>query len=259
MLFRNIAPVFRSSFLIALILGTVNLSANPSEDFQKGNTAFEAGKFADAIPVYENIIKTGQSSVEVYFNLGNAYFKTGNLGKSILNYERAYKLSNGNRDVKKNLEIVRAQLKDEIIPLPPFFVAQFFSNIINLNSSTGWAILSLLFLWLGFTILSMKILGKKLPILENVARPSALFSISLGILFFILAFAKNANDFSKKELIVLAKKTELKEGADRSSPKIITLHEGTKSEMLDQIGDWFKIRLADGEEGWISQLDVEII
>lgn len=251
--------LFRYLMVLISVFGTVNLSANPAEDFQRGNAAYEAEKFADAIPIYENIIKAGQSSVEVYFNLGNAYFKTGNIGKTILNYERAYKLSNGSRDVKKNLEIARAKLKDEIIPLPPFFATQFFSNIINLNSSTGWAIFSLLFLWTGFIILSMKISGKKLPILENVGRSAALFSISLGALFFILAFAKNTNDVNAKELIVLAKETELKEGADKSSPKIITLHEGTKSEMLDQIGDWFKIRLADGEEGWISELDVEII
>ena len=256
---RVVIILKNTCLFIAFLCFSSSITANQVEKFEIGNKAFDAGKFTEAIQSYESIIEAGEHSTEIYFNLANAHYKNNNVGKAILNYERALKLSNGNKDVLKNLAIAKTKTTDEIEPLPPFFVTEFFGNIRDTFSSTSWAIFSLFFLWIGLGILILKNLNKKSFIPVHFRRPIVIASLSLALLGFLLGFAKNYHDHNFQEAIVLVKKTGLKEGADDSSPEFLSLHEGTKVELLDRIGDWLKVRLADGDEGWLNETDLEII
>lgn len=257
---KKIYKIGIKSILTGIFLGVLFLlKATPEENFQKGNEAFQAENYEGAIQFYENILSSNQHSLEVYFNLGNAYFENENLGKAILNYERALKLSNKNEALIENLKIARANISDEIEPLSPFFVVEFFRNIRDTFSTFGWGVLSLFGLWLGLGILIFKNLGLRNPIKERFRK--SLTVLGLGVAAFCLAFgfAKNYHDKNNKEAIILAKKTALKEAADNSSADFISLHEGTKVELVDKIGDWLKVRLADGDEGWLNKKDLEVI
>jgi len=158
---KNIfASSFRLHFLVVWcsILFTASIfSATSLED---ANAAFAKKDYPTAIKNYEQILESGQYSPELYFNLGNAYFKNKELGKAILNYERAAKYNSGNGDIQHNLTIAKNEMVDEIEPLPPFFVIQFFGGIRDILSSTGWAIVSLLFLWIGLGVFILKMLNK---------------------------------------------------------------------------------------------------
>ena len=226
--------------------------------FEVGNEAYAKKDYQSAISNYEAILQTGEYSSDLYYNLGNAYFKNGNLGKAILNFERANKNSPNDKDILHNLNHARVSTVDEIEPLPPFFVSSFFGGIRDLFFSIGWAIFSLLFLWIGLGILIAQLLQKlngNQRILK-IASISSLVLAGFGILF---GLARKSHEINFKEAIILEKQIDFKSAPEDNSENIMKLHEGTKVEILDKIDNYHKVKLADGDEGWINEKVLEMI
>ncbi len=233
-------------------------NANPTEAFQQGNQFYQKGDFAKAIEAYESILATGDISGELYFNLANAYLKNNQTGKAILNYERAKKFSS-DESLQTNLKIAESERVDQIEPLPPFFVKKIWSNFRDLFSSTAWSVLTLLFLWIGLGLLAHKALTNKALLPERALKVTVSLALFAFLISMVMAFAKYNFESTHQSAIVLQKETELKEAPDKISPQIIPLHEGTKVEIIDQIESWYKVRLADGEIGWMDSSVLEVI
>jgi len=226
--------------------------------FEDANAAYAKKDYPTAIKNYEQILESGKYSAELYFNLGNAYLKNKELGKAILNYERAKKYDSGNADIQHNLSSVKSMLIDKIEPLPPFFVTHFFGGIRDFFSSLGWAIFSLLFLWIGLGLFIFKIL-KKLSLSNNLTKIIGITSLVLAGIGTIFGIAKTSYDKNHKEAIITQNAIDFKSAPDEISENIMDLHEGTKVVLVDKIEDWFKVKLADGNEGWIQEEDLETI
>lgn len=241
-----------------LVFFSLSGNANPTSTFLEGNQFYQKGDFAKAIKIYESILETGDFSGELYFNLANAYLKNNQTGKAILNYERAKKYDS-DESFHTNLKIAEAERVDQIEPLPSFFLKRIWTDFRDLFSSTVWSVLTLFFLWIGLGLLAHKALTNKDLLPKRALKITVGFSLVAFLICLIMAFAKYSFESTHQSAIILQKETELKEAPDKISPEIIPLHEGTKVEIIDQIESWYKVRLADGEIGWMDASHLEVI
>ncbi len=247
-----------NSLLFLILLTTAPLLANPTTDFEVANAAYQKGDYTTAITQYESILKTDTYSEGLYYNLGNAYFKTNNLGKAILYYEKALLAAPRDADVLHNLEIARAKTKDDLSSIGEFFLAAWWQSIHKSLSAGVWGVLTLLSLWAGLAGLIVWLLAgartqKKQGFIGGIAL------ILLSVLLYFLGNSQANFEQNSRSAIVLAKSIELKNGPDAQSSAVINIHEGLKVELLDQIGDWYKVKLRNGDEGWLPMSSLEEI
>lgn len=230
---------------------TIHLQADDLKlVFSKANKAFQAGNYSEAIDLYEQVGQQKHSAY-FYFNLGNAYYKNGELGKAMLNYERAKLLQPSFPDLNYNIDLTKNRLKDNISPVRPFFLAVWWSSIYNVLSPTSWAILGIIWLLaavgcIGFWLLGNTRQKKQLGFFGGIG-----LSI-LGFVFLLAGLSRHQVMTNSNEAIVIVKKTDLKDGADTDSNTILYLHEGAKVFLIEKIGDWQKVTLEDGELGWLK-------
>lgn len=224
---------------------------------QKADDAYSKGKYLDAIESYEAALKKGKSA-NLYYNLGNAYYRTDNVTRAIINYEKARLLAPGDDDIIHNLEVARSKTIDNIQPGEKIFFKVWYENIKTSMDIDTWATLSLVSLVVALLLFLVYLFVKNM-MLRKVA---FYLSVALVIVFILgNVFASQLKDYttnSKCAVIVsptaTAKKTPTEQGADAC-----ILHEGTRGDVIDALKGWYEIRLADGTEGWISEKDVEVI
>lgn len=227
----------------------------PDSLVKTGNNLYAKGKYYHAINVYEQIVDSGYEASELYFNLGNAYYKVNNITLAILNYERAKKLNPRDEDIKHNLTIANAYVVDKIDIIPEFFLKNWITNIVNMTSSDIWAIISIssfiLFLLLFLIYLFSGRIGiKKL-------------SFWLGILIFFISISSFYSSLRRKQFLTLrnsaiiitptvtAKSSPAETGVD-----LFVIHEGARVKIVDSIDVWNEIKLSDGKRGWIRKTDL---
>lgn len=215
------------------------------------------GKYAEAIDAYEAILASGQESAGVYYNLGFSYFKSGSLGKAILNFERAKRLDPSDADVEANLELAYALTdKMETVEMP--VVDRMWQSVVGAFSSDGWAWLFILFFFLALAGVAAFLF------LDSVAMRKAGFfgAIVLMVLAIVsvsVSLSKKSEALDSSRAIIMTASTDLSTSPDKNGVRMTVLHEGTDVKILDELGDWFEVRLRDGNVGWIKSADVEKI
>jgi len=223
-----------------------------------GNEKYKQGKYDEAIQFYETIIKKGVKNGYLFYNLGNAYFKNKQLGKAILNYERARLYLPNDEDIKFNLQFVSA-LKVDKIQSPkynPFTkVILFIYNIFDVNTLF---IISYILLWIIVGIFIIKWIVKNLQLQDIASRIFPYIGI-LFIIFTLILIIKIYNTENLKYSIVLSQESEVRSGPGKDYTVIFTLHEGTKVRERNYSGKWTQITLPNGYSGWIKSSDIESI
>lgn len=246
----------KTVFLVLLFL----IFAIPSFGITKSNadTEYKRGNYQQAIKDYNEVLKTG-ASAEVYYNLGNAYFRTDNITYSILCYERAHMLAPSNGDIEYNLQIAQSRTIDKIIPEPEMFLVKWFKSIVNLLNVNHWAILSLLFLTLTFVLFAIYMFSAKLT-LRKISFFCSILSFAFFVIGNICAWQQRMIFYKKTGAIVMASSLQLKKVPDEKSENIAVIHEGTKVEIIDDsMKDWKYVRLGDNREGWLHKSQIEKI
>lgn len=236
-------------FLIHLISNT--LVANPDADILKANTAYQAGFYENAISLYEKVIKEGFTSSELYYNLGNAYFKANNNPSAILNYERALKLDPGNEDLIYNLKVANNQIIDKIDQLPKLFYERWWLSLKQLNSTDGWAKLSIILCAVLFILVAVFLLSTSVK-LRRLLLASFLIVLFLMSTAFILAYETYSDAVKQREAIVFDATLAVKSSPEDSGIDLFVIHEGLKVEILDELTGWREIRIANGSKGWVK-------
>jgi len=224
------------------------------QQFENANKAYNDKKFDEAIAAYETIIEQGFQSEELYYNLANCYFKKKQTAKAILNYERALIIDPNDEDILHNLNVTRSFLKDDISVIPPFFLARWWGGLRRQLSSTSWGIVGILVLWLGIGGLILWLIGKTRA-LKKKGFLAGIALVLLSIVPFFLAMNQAKLEKNSSRAIIMKSEIPLRSAPDELSTELILLHEGTKVEILDLIGSWNKVRLENGEQGWLP-LDV---
>ena len=248
-----------AAFLLALPLGAQAAENNPDSLWRSGVEAYTAGDWSKALDDWNGVAAAGLRSKELYYNLGNAYFKTGETARAILNYERALKLDPSDPDVRYNLEFARNLTQDRIDEVPEFILKTWTKKVGYLLSSNVWAVLSLVFLALALGLLLLYRLGSAVGIRR--------FGFFTGIIVLLLALAawgfarsQKADAERHDTAIVIRAVTSVTSSPSADAAKsLFILHEGTKVRILDTVSNYTGIELSDGRRGWIQTADIEII
>ena len=227
--------------------------------WNSANAAYAEGRWADAVDGYEMISSMGLESASLYCNTGDAYFKEGNVPKAIVYYERALKLDPSYDDARYNLELMNAAIQDRIDPVPEFILKVWARDICYVMDSNAWAVLFLVFLALTFAMVLLFVLAPTAG-----GRRTGFF---VGIVMLVLAVMsvsfsvwQKKDYMSADEAVVMRPVTSVKSSpASESSTDLFILHEGTKVKIIDSVGRWNNIELADGRQGWLPSEDIEII
>ena len=196
-------------------------------------------------------------SRNVYYNLGNAHFKLGNVAAAILFYERALRLAPQDEDIIYNLSIAEGLITDKIEPIEPFFLATRWEAIATSFSSTFWAILFLSLLTLSAVLLVFFFVGKN-PRLKQLGLLGGLLVLFSAFIVFLLAM-KNTTVLEREEAIVFASSVYVKSEPGLNATDQFVIHAGLKVAVEGEEGDWVRIRIADGNSGWLPAQSIERI
>jgi len=248
----------RIILFLSLILCVSPFAFSQKNAVKQANDLYARGEYADAAKQYEKILSKDGVAPEIYFNLGNAYYKSNEIGRSILNYERAIRLSSSFDDAKVNLELAQLKVVDNIVPSPTFFIGRWIQNLIKLLSSNQWLFISFgVFL---FCLISafLFIFGPSRS-LRKISFNLAI--VLLGISFFSLAFAgiRKAQMVNHSEAIVMSGVISVKSSPDKSGTDLFQLHEGAKVSIKSTLGNWTEIKLSNGGIGWVEKSNIEQI
>ena len=256
-------PVKATALALMLLLvpfGTAQAAESyPDSLWNAGVQAYTAGDYASALKDWEDVRATGLMSKELYFNLGNAYFKTGEIAPAILWYERALRLDPSDADVRYNLEFARAQTQDKIDEVPEIFFEQWGHAMCYRLPSNTWAVLSLVFFGLTVALVLLFLLGR-----TSTQRRMGFFA---AIVTFLIAFLgwdfaqwQRTEALRQDMAIVMRPVSSVKSSPSAEGAKdLFILHEGTRVKILDNVSGFSNIELADGRQGWIPSGEIEII
>lgn len=224
----------------------------------EADSSYVRGEYQQAIKEYESLLKNG-ASADLYYNLGNAYYRTENITKAVLNYERALLLSPSDRDIRFNLQMARSKTIDKITPEQEMFFITWYRSLVNLASVDGWARTALWALALAIVLALLYLFSDRIW-LRKVGFFGALFLIAIFVFSNIFAHQQKELLVNRKGAIVTASSVTVKSTPDKKGTDLFILHEGTKVTITDSsMREWKGVRLADGKEGWIETKQIELI
>ena len=243
-----------------LLLAMICFGSTSAKAVTKNNadTEYQKGNYQQAIRDYEEILKNGESA-EIYFNLGNAYYRTDNITKAVLNYERARLLSPGDDDINFNLQFARSKTIDKITPQSEMFFVTWYKSLVNFTSVDNWAKTGILCIVMALLLVLLYLFGPQLML-----RKIGFFG---GLAFFVIFLLSNLFAFQQKQAldnrtgaIIMAPSVNIKKTPAKNSADQFVLHEGTRVDIIDKgMTDWRCIRVGDGREGWIETKAIEEI
>ncbi len=223
--------------------------------FEEANQAYNEGEYSKAVALYEQVLKTGQHSTELYFNLGNTHYRLNNVAESIFYYEKAKQLDPTSEPVLINSVFAKNMTLDAIEPLPQSQLQVLESKLLSLFSLRIWGVFTIVLFWL-FVMLFLGYLFVVSSILKRTLFFTSLLTLFLGLTSFSIGLVKNNKEKKLNEAILFSTQIDVWSEPNAQGELLFTLHEGTKMEWLDTLEEWNKIRIANGSEGWIKNAEL---
>ncbi len=222
------------------------------------DSAYQQGNFAEAIRLYEEILTQGEAA-EIYYNLGNSYYKADHIAKAILNYERALLLKPGNEDIRANLEIARHKTVDKVDAIPELFIVAWKNDLVNSMSMDAWAKWGVFFFFLLIGSLYLFFFSKKTGIKKG-GFTAAMVCIVLVVVCNLFANQQHKVLTDRIHAIVMSPSVTVRSTPSETGTSLFILHEGHKVQIKDNsMRAWKEIVLEDGKVGWIAISDIEVI
>ena len=214
--------------------------------------AYKNQDYASAIASYQKILSNEIMSSEVYYNLGNCYYKTDSIGKAIQYYEKARKLIGDEDDLMHNLKMAHNRTIDKIEPMPEFVVTSTWKNIVNFNTADAWANYALInFAFVFVTLVLFQLVNQ--PSLKKTFFALALLLALITGMFYILARSRSNADNFVNQGVVINSSASVKSAPQNTATDLFLIHEGTVFRIIENQTDWLKIRLDNGNLGWIQK------
>ncbi len=244
--------MMKKTFLIILFFISYGLFAADDDALVvKANKAYSAGAYQQAATLYQQVVSNGFEASELYYNLGNAYFKCNDMPSAILYYEKALKLNPRDEYVKNNIQVANTKITDKILPLPELFYKRWWNALQNLFEMDTWAVILIVNVVLFFIAISFYLISNTMLIRKA--------SFWCGILLFIFStfsflFASNWYHTltRQKEAIIFSPSLTVKSSPDDNSTDLFILHEGAKVSITDKVGQWREVKIANGSVGWVK-------
>jgi hypothetical protein len=243
-------------WLLVSVFSSYGLDTRPL--IEKGNKAYADGLYSNALDCYKQAAGGGMESAELYYNMGNACFKMNDIPSSILYYERALKLDPGNEDCAFNLKIANSRISDKIEAIPEMFYKRWFATLTGLLSSDAWAKLSILLLVLSLVCATLYFISR-VVILRKGGFWLGSILLFLALVFLVFSYRNYMTVKSQDYAIVFSPSVTVKSSPDDKSVDLFVLHEGSKVRVMDHIGNWYEIRIANGSVGWLPTSSIERI
>jgi len=218
--------------------------------FNKANDLYSQENYTDAISIYDSILTLGLESSELYYNLGNCHYKQQNWSNAIWHYEKSLKLHSNNKTLK-NLELAKLKIIDNIELIPELFYKIWWRYFITIFSTKIWQFLAILSVW---TILIFQLTSQ---FKESKKGKNLAFLSFIALTLFFVTHSSYNNNYEKKEAIIFSSTIIVNSAPTTNSSDLFSLHSGSKVLIIDNIGDWINIRIANGNEGWIKQTEVK--
>jgi len=227
---------------------------DPRAVFDAANDAYKSGQFEEAIAGYRRLLAAGYRHTEVYYNLGNAYFRTGKLGRALAHYERARRLAPRDPIIRANIALVRNRTEDTVRKKNvPGFLARTVFWYRAVNRTELFVIASSVYV-LFWLVLSARVVWRRAA-LTRAAVALACIVVLLGASI----AAKLHEDSPGSRGVLVADVAMVRAGPDKTSRELFELHDGTEVDIEEDSAGWYRIALADGKRGWVNANDVETL
>ncbi|MCX6250411.1 MAG: tetratricopeptide repeat protein [Bacteroidetes bacterium] len=224
----------------------------------QANKAYADGLYNNALDLYKQVLKSGYESADLYYNIGNTSYKMNDFTSAILYYEKAIKHDPGNPDYTFNLKVANGKIADKIEPIPELFYKRWYHSLVTQCSADVWAKVGVGIFILSLVCAAFYFISRVLFIRKT--------GFWLGITLFVLSFFSFLFAYqnyqviqSQDEAIIFTPTVTIKSSPDDKSIDLFVLHEGTKVQLIDQIGIWYEIRIANGSVGWLPLSTLERI
>jgi tetratricopeptide (TPR) repeat protein len=244
---------------LLLIQSCLVFSANPEQVFDSADKAYIQGDYKTAVLKYEQILSENKvCNTELYFNLGNAYFKLTDYPNAILNYERALKLNPNDEDIRFNISMANSRIEDKIETVPELFYKRWFVSIREIASADSWGIVFIISLLICSACFFLYVLGNAI-VLRKLGFYLGVLMLVASCMFLSLGISMYKQQTNHNQAIVFSGSVPVKSSPVDSGTSLFVIHAGTKVNLIDELGDWVKIQLVDGNEGWLPLSDLERI
>ena len=250
-----ISKIEKGLAVIVFLLMSVPLSATTKAE---ADSAYNAEDYTTAIRLYKAVVEKAPSA-DVYYNLGNAYYRCDSIPRAVLNYERALLFAPGDADIRFNLEVARRKTTDRIVPEGEMFFVGWYKEFINMTSSDGWSRVAIITFIMMLALAMLYVLAGRL-VMRKVGFFGAILMLAVFILANIFAAQQKSRFQERRDAIVMSAAVSVKSTPADNGTDLFVIHEGTKVSIIDEsMKDWKEIRLADGKVGWIKTSQMERI
>ena len=224
----------------------------------QADSAYQQEQYQQAAKMYEQLLKGGESA-DLYYNLGNAYYRMDDITHAVLAYERALLLSPGDADVRFNLQMARSKTIDKIVPESEMFFVTWYRSLVRLMSVDAWARTAIVSLLVALLLVLVYVFAQRIWL-----RKVGFFG---GVLFFVVFVAANVFGFQQQQsllhrtgAIIIRSAVSVKSTPSQNGTDLFILHEGTRVNIIDDsMRGWREIRVADGKSGWVDIKEIEVI
>lgn len=245
---------------MTLWIPLISSAATPVDSlWSRAGNNYSEGNYSEAAKLYEQILNENGESADLYFNLGNAYFKQNLLGQARLNYERALRLDPSNVDVRHNLEFAEAMQTDKIDEVKEVFLTSWMNSAATIFSTNTWTIVFFVFIAAALALLYFFIFAQS-------SRTGKLSFVGLCLFFLMgasslyLGYRQRAQMLNRMEAIIYSPEVTVKSTPNNSGADLFIIHEGLKVKIIEKQGNYYRIMLNDGKsQGWIPRESAEII
>ncbi len=226
--------------------------------FDKATEHYNKGEYTKALEQYQQILDNGQHSAGLYFNMGNCHYKLNAIGPSIYYYEKALLLKPNDREILNNLSYAQNMRLDAIEEIPKPDLARLYDTLVNLFSFDGWAYMavSLVILFvLGYlSYFFLRIANQK-----RFAFISSMFFLIAGVVCVLMAYLQYQEFKNDNPAIIYTQEVKISSEPNDQSEIVFVLHEGTKVNVLDQLDNWSKVKISDGQTGWLKSNNFKLL
>lgn len=243
---------------IIILIQSSLLAITASNSAEQAMQAYNNEDYTSAIEIYENIAQTEGVSSQLYYNLGNSYYKDYNIPRAILNYERAKLLAPNDKDITANLELANSRIVDKIDSELTSLLSKWVSQFRDINSANQWAYIAIIAFIIAIIGIALYIFSKSMAI-KKIGFFSAIVLIIVCFVSNIFAYQQSIKIEERTTAIITTPSVVVRSSPAESGTELFLIHEGTKVSISDKVGNWDKIELSDGKVGWMESSKLEII
>ncbi len=245
--------------VIVFLLMLIRLNAaSPDSLYIAAGQAYSAGEFELALENYRQILDNGVESADLYYNMGNAAFRSNKLGYSILYYNKALKLKPNHEEALSNLKYVSRYKEDQLESVPVLFLKRWINSLFRLFGIKFWSYLSIILFTMMLSSILIYVFAGRLNF-KKAGFFSALFCLAFFSLSFSAALSRHKEITRLDDGIVIAPSIVVKSSPSLSGTDLFILHEGTEVIIDDKVNEWTEIKISDGRVGWIPEEAIAVI